>query len=72
MYAKQGGQCMICCTKIAKYKNKDGIQTACVDHDHATGQVRGLLCKKCNLGLGYFNDDPEVLDAAVDYILRNR
>jgi len=39
-----------------------------VDHDHTTGEVRGLLCHNCNLGIGYFHENPEVLRAAIDYL----
>ena len=71
MYAHQNGQCMICCKKIAKYKGKDGVEVACVDHDHESGQVRGLLCRSCNVGLGHFRDDPLLLDAAIEYLIEN-
>lgn len=39
-----------------------------VDHCHATQQVRGVLCAKCNLGIGMFGDDPGVLKRAADYL----
>ena len=72
MYSKQGGGCEICGTPIAKFKNDDGVLTAHVDHDHVTGEVRGLLCRNCNSGLGMFQDDTELLDAAIDYLLKSR
>ena len=38
------------------------------DHSHDTGIVRGILCNKCNLGIGLFNDNPELLKNAVGYL----
>ena len=71
MHTKQHGSCEICSMPIAKFKNDDGVPTAHVDHDHETGEVRGLLCRGCNTGLGMFKDDPTLLDAAIDYLLRS-
>lgn len=62
MLESQGGLCAICRSAPAEH----------VDHDHATGNVRALLCFNCNGGLGQFKDDPEVLRAAADYIEEHR
>lgn len=52
------GQCAICNAGVA----------TCIDHDHKTGKVRGLLCAGCNSGLGQFRDNPEVLEQAARYL----
>lgn len=63
MEARQGGVCAICGLKC-----KTGRELA-VDHNHATGEVRGLLCGKCNKGIGLFDERPELFAAAVAYLL---
>lgn len=57
----QGRRCAIC-------KRRFSLTTVCADYDHATGRFRGLLCRKCNLGLGHFNDSIPVLRAAQSYL----
>ncbi len=64
MLTAQDHRCAICRTD--KPWTRSGVWA--VDHDHATGKVRGLLCHSCNLGLGKFNDDIETLLAAAEYV----
>lgn len=64
MESSQGGVCCIC-----RHKNEHGKRLA-VDHDHATGVIRGLLCDKCNRALGLMKDRPDNLRAAADYLER--
>lgn len=55
--------------KICKEKCKSGRRLA-VDHDHSSGQIRDLLCTNCNQGLGKFQDNPELLEKAAEYLKR--
>lgn len=64
MLAEQGGKCAICGTK----EEGRGYEWLHVDHDHATGAVRGLLCALCNFGLGKFKDNPDWLRRAAEYV----
>lgn len=65
MLAKQNGRCAICCAPEAEQRN--GVFH--VDHCHATGRVRGLLCRGCNHVLGHVKDDPETLQRAIAYLV---
>lgn len=60
----QGLGCAICSTQSPKGRHNK-FQ---VDHDHCTNEVRGLLCDKCNRGLGFFNENPDTLEKAANYI----
>ena len=61
---KQDGRCAIC-----KVKGQESVtRLLCVDHCHKTGEVRGLLCTKCNSGIGYLGDNLERLISAVSYL----
>lgn len=53
----QGGACPAC-----------GATELVVDHDHSSGEVRGMLCHRCNTALGYARDDPEILRALARYV----
>ena len=59
LLARQRGVCGICKKKGRKLH---------VDHCHKTGKVRGLLCGKCNRGLGHYDDEPDRMRAAADYL----
>ena len=66
-FAAQGGVCAIC-GKSETRKNQYGLRRLAVDHDHKTGKVRGLLCSKCNQGIGYFNEDIKILWETIKYL----
>jgi hypothetical protein len=59
MLISQTGLCKICGREL-------GIP--CLDHDHFTGKVRGILCLRCNQGLGHFDDSPLLLRKAIEYL----
>jgi hypothetical protein len=59
----QDGVCAIC----RGDSNPSGHMLS-VDHDHSTGMIRGLLCKKCNTGIGNLNDDPRLIARALEYL----
>ena len=66
--ASQGGVCAICGTNAPGGNNK---RTFSVDHDHETGAVRGLLCVKCNTGIGMFADNETLLIKAAEYVWKH-
>lgn len=62
MLASQNGVCKICKSDCSTGRE------LCVDHCHKTGKVRGLLCGKCNSGLGSFNDNEQLMLEAIKYL----
>lgn len=64
MLLDQKGSCKIC----KRQSNNKSQKHFHIDHCHETGKIRGLLCNKCNMGLGMFNDNIELLKIAIDYL----
>ena len=60
---KQNGCCAICLATTGAVGKR-----LSVDHNHKTGEVRGLLCDDCNTGLGKFKDDSSLLAKAINYL----
>ncbi len=70
---EQGGVCAICKqpeTRVDTRHNK--LRDICVDHDHTTGKVRGLLCAECNTTLGRVKDSIEILQSAIAYLEKHQ
>lgn len=69
-FAFQDGMCAVCKKplKLFTFEAKTKLETAHIDHSHTTGKIRGLLCSKCNSGLGLFQDSVVVLRNAVNYL----
>jgi len=63
LWYAQDGRCAICDKFFTNLKDTH------VDHNHKTNKTRSLLCNKCNLGIGFFNDDPELLKIARRYLI---
>lgn len=73
MLREQGGVCAMCAQPETIIDNPSGkTKDLAIDHDHATGKIRALLCSSCNTALGLFNDDPALLAKARDYVLKHR
>jgi hypothetical protein len=64
----QRGACGICRCALSQF----GPRQVAIDHDHATGKVRGILCHACNHLLGNARDDEKVLQAAIQYLRRSK
>lgn len=67
LYDSQKGLCAIC-----KVHMTTGITQAHLDHNHMTGQIRELLCRCCNGGLGLFKDNTDTMQRAIDYLGKHK
>lgn len=69
MLVLQGDRCAICRKRMVHFAtNENRPRMACIDHDHETGEVRGIICNRCNVALGGFRDSAVLLRAAVRYL----
>jgi hypothetical protein len=73
MLQEQAGVCAICALpERAPDKASGKVRDLAIDHCHATGKIRALLCSSCNRALGLLNDDSELLFKAREYVLYHR
>lgn len=72
MHTAQNGLCAVCGLPETTKGGRFGTTTMglAVDHDHATGEIRGLLCHMCNRAIGQFGDNAERMRLAASYIDR--
>jgi hypothetical protein len=69
MLESQNGVCAICGKEEMRINPKTKkVHLLSVDHNHATGKVRGLLCMKCNPGIGNFQENVGLLQNAIEYL----
>lgn len=67
MFYNQNGVCAICGNPETKTRG-GVVKRLAIDHDHLTGQVRGLLCQNCNVALGYVKENIHTLEAMIEYL----
>ena len=73
MLKDQDHGCAICHDKIvATGPGRGSRDLACVDHDHRTDAVRGLLCNRCNTAIGLFKDDPSIVQNATEFLRKHQ
>lgn len=68
MSSAQDDKCAICFIHVSETK----YSNLCIDHDHSTGDVRGLLCDTCNRAIGLLKDSADVLISAAQYVTKFR
>lgn len=72
MAKAQGNVCAICHEPETRKNRFSGICRLHIDHDHKTKVIRGLLCSRCNAGLGYFRERPDLLESAITYLKKDQ
>lgn len=63
----QGGRCKVCKREIT-FNGTAGQYAACIDHNHETGVVRGVLCGVCNSWIGYIENEKIAIETIADYL----
>ena len=74
MMSSQAGACAVCHQQFEMdgVHGRVGKNKPCVDHNHKTGQVRGIICGQCNRGIGFLGDDVERVRSALTYLERHQ
>lgn len=76
LMVKAGHKCEICDATVngsdCSATGEGSTKKLCVDHCHDTGKLRGILCHKCNVGIGLFKDNQTLLQGAIDYLRRTK
>lgn len=77
IFAQQNGICAVCGCSADHPRNSGGANSnkkafLCVDHDHGTGAVRGLLCSECNQALGHMDDNASWITKLVEYAIKHQ
>lgn len=67
---EQIASCAICDQQLCWNPKTRGSNDAVIDHCHDSGDVRGVLCRKCNSGIGFLNDDASTVRNALNYLER--
>jgi hypothetical protein len=66
--SKAQNDCCAACGRPEWHKQHGTLQKLAIDHDHETGNIRALLCRRCNTTLGQVEEDPQVLAALIGYL----
>ncbi len=69
MFGMQGGRCLVCGEPETVCDGRGKLKRLAVDHNHDTGEIRGLLCQKCNQALGLLGENPVIIRNLANYIV---